>query len=163
MTIPFRGRTSRSTYFITSSTFEKRALLQKQQYAELLLEVISENRAKGRFLLHAYVIMPDHIHLLITPGQNILLERAVQFIKGGFSFRMKKELGYSWDVWQTSFYDRRVRDWEEFQRLRQYIHLNPVRRHLVPTAEEYSFSSAKPCIPLDEVPQRLNPLELPVA
>ena len=84
----------------------------------------------------------------------------MQFIKGGFSFRIKKELRYQGEVWQTSFYDRRVRDWEEFRELRRYIHLNPVRRHLVEAAEQYPFSSLKPVIPLDVVPQRLKPLEL---
>jgi putative transposase len=160
MTIPFRGRTSQSTYFITASTFEKKALLQRTEYADLLLNVIHSNRAKGHLLLHEYVLMPDHFHLLLTPGLDVTLERTMQFIKGGFSFRLKKESGYSGEVWQTSFYDRRVRDWEEYQQLRRYIHLNPIRRHLVKSAEEYPLSSLRPTIPLDVVPQRLKPLEI---
>ncbi|MGE5113338.1 MAG: REP-associated tyrosine transposase [Acidobacteriaceae bacterium] len=152
MTIPFRGRTSQSTYFITASTFQKKALLQRSEYGQLLLDVFRANTAKGHFLLHEYVIMPDHFHLLLTPGLDITLERVVQFIKGGFSFRIKKELKYSGEVWQTSFYDRRVRDWEEFQRLRRYIHLNPVKRHLVSSADEYPFSSLRATIPFERGP-----------
>ena len=91
MAIPFRGRTSQSTYFVTSSTFGKKALLQKQENAQLLLDVIVANRTRNHFLLHAYVVMPDHFHLLLTPGQDITVERAMQFIKGGFSFRLKKQ------------------------------------------------------------------------
>jgi len=57
--------------------------------------------------LHEFVLMPDHFHLLITPLST--LERALQLIKGGFSFRAKKELGFLGEIWEKSFYDRRVR------------------------------------------------------
>lgn len=158
MAIPFRGKTSQSTYFITASTFQKRALLQKTEYAQLFLDVLAANRAQRRLSLHGYVIMPDHFHLLLTPQDGTTLERALQFIKGGFSFRIRKELGYLGEVWQTSFYDRRVRDLAEYIRLLRYIHLNPVRRHLVERAEEYSFSSVNSRIELDELPHRLESL-----
>jgi putative transposase len=161
MAIPPRGRTSHSTYFITSSTYQKKALLQRHDYAHLLLDVINSHRNQHRLLLHEYVIMPDHFHLLLTPGDGITIERAMQCVKGGFSFRVKKEFGYSGEVWQTSFYDRRVRDWEEYQQLRRYIHLNPVRRHLVQGSEEFPFSSAKRTTRLDDVPQRLKPVPVP--
>ena len=57
--------------------------------------------------MHEFVIMPDHFHLIITPIE-ITLERAVQFIKGGFSFRLNKGLKLKREVWQTSFVDRRI-------------------------------------------------------
>ena len=83
------------------------------------------------------------------------LEKAVQFIKGGFSFRAREELGIRGEVWQTSFYDHRVRDASEYARFRHYIHMNPVRRGLVPNPEEFPYSSAN--LKLDEVPQWLKP------
>jgi putative transposase len=101
--------------------------------------------------------MPDHFHLLITPGPQVTLERAMQFIKGGFSYRVKKELGLGGERWQTSFCDRRVRDAEEYQRFRTYIQENPVRRGLVKLAEQYPYGSANRKFVLDEVPQRLKP------
>jgi putative transposase len=99
--------------------------------------------------------MPNHIHLLITPISPVPLEKAIQFIKGGFSYRAKKELGFAGEIWQTSFYDRRVRDAEEYSRFRHYIHMNPVRRGLVALPEEFPFSSAH--LALDNVPQWLKP------
>jgi putative transposase len=51
--------------------------------------------------------MPNHFHLLITP--TLTLERAMQVIKGGFSYRARKELGFAGEIWQPSYYDRRVR------------------------------------------------------
>ena len=126
-----RGRTGEWTYFITASTYLKQHLLQSERTALLFIDVLYHYRGEGKYLLHEFVVMPDHFHLLITPGPEVALERAMQFIKGGFSFRAKKELGLAGERWQTSFYDRRVRDAVESQRLRTYIHENPVRRGLV--------------------------------
>jgi putative transposase len=108
-------------------------------------------------LLHEFVLMPNHFHLLITP--TLSLERALQLIKGGFSYRARRELGFAGEIWQTSFYDRRVRGSEDYERFRTYIHQNPVKRGLATAAEEYPYSSAAGFV-LDDVPQRLKPLGL---
>jgi REP-associated tyrosine transposase len=160
MTIPYRGHTGQGTYFITASTYLKQNLFQTERMARLLLDVLHHYRGQGKYLLHEFVIMTDHFHLLITPGRDVTLERVLQLIKGGFSFRAKKELGILGEIWQKSFYDRRVRDAEEYERFRIYIHQNPVRRGLVGSAEEYPYSSANRAFILDEVPQRLKPVSL---
>ncbi len=157
MAIPLRGHTSESTYFVTASTYCKQHLLQSERAALLFIDVLYHYRAENKYLLHEFVVMPDHFHLLITPGPQVTLERAMQFIKGGYSFRVKKEVGLGGERWQTSFYDHRVRDAAEYQRFRTYIHQNPVRRGLVELAERYPYGSANPKFVLDEVPQRLKP------
>jgi putative transposase len=70
-------------------------------------------------------------------------------IKGGFSFRAKKELGFTGEIWQTSFHDRRVRDESAYFGFRAYIHQNPVQAGLVTAAELYQYSSASGKYPLD--------------
>src|SRR5690242_1013943 len=155
MTIPYRGSTGHGTYFITASTFEKAALLQTDRMAQLLLDVLFHYREQRRYLLHEFVIMPNHFHLLITPVVPVTLEKAIQFIKGGFSYRAKHELSFAGEIWQTSFYDHRVRDAEEYGRFRHHIHMNPVRRGIVATPEEFEYSSAR--LRLDEVPHWLKP------
>ena len=110
MTIPCRGHTGQGTYFVTASTYLKENLLQSERMVRLFLDVLQHYRTQGKYLLHEFVIMPNHFHLLITPGHDTTLERALQLIKGGFSFRAKKELGVRGEIWQKSFYDRRVRD-----------------------------------------------------
>ena len=154
MAAPHRGNTGFGTYFITADTFRKHSLFQSDRMAGLLLDVLLSYRAQQKYLLHEFVIMPDHFHLLITP--TLTLERALQLIKGGFSFRAKRELGFGGEIWEKSFHDRRVRDWEEYCAFRRYIHLNPVRRGLVATPEQYPYSSAR-LMALDAVPQRLKP------
>lgn len=117
--------------------------------------MLLDYRAQGKYLLHEFVAMPNHIHLLISPRET--LERSLQLIKGGFSFRIKKELGYAGEVWQSSFYDHRVRDAGEYARFRNYIHENPVRAGPVSAPQEYPYGSASEQWILDEVPQRLKP------
>ncbi|MGB7583318.1 MAG: transposase [Terriglobales bacterium] len=70
------------TFHVTSSTADKRLLLQSDRAARLFLRMLQEYRAQGKFLLHEFVIMPDHFHVLITVGTDTSVERAVQFIKG---------------------------------------------------------------------------------
>ena len=66
---------STRTFFVTSTTAGRRALLQSDRMAQLLVDVLAENRRKRRFLLHEFVIMPNHFHLLLTPAVEIPLER----------------------------------------------------------------------------------------
>lgn len=155
MTIPYRGTTYGGTYFITASANEKQSLFQSEQMAQLFTEVLFHYQRQGKYHLHEFVVMPDHFHLLLTPIIPVTIEKSVQFIKGGFSYRARKELGFAGEIWQSSFYDRRVRDAEEYSRFRHYIHMNPVRRGLVPAPGEYPHSSAR--LKLDEVPQWLKP------
>lgn len=83
----------------------------------------------------------------------------MQLIKGGLSFRAKKEKGFVREMWQPSFYDRRVRDAEEYYAFREYIRHNPRKRGLAIRAEDYRYSSAWPGLVLDEAPQRLKPAD----
>jgi len=151
--------TSESTYFATANVFEKRSLFQVDKIARLFVEVLLDYRMQKKYLLHEFVVMPDHFHLILTPTR-ITLERAMQLVKGGFSFRLNKSLKVKREVWQPSFVDRRVRDSLEYQRFKDYIWQNPVERFLVRSPEEYPYSSAHPSFrsSLDPVPQRLKPI-----
>ena len=123
----------------------------------LFIEIMFEHRAKKKYFLHEFVVMPDHFHLILTPT-GITLERAMQLIKGRFSFELNKALKRKRDLWQPSFFDRRIRNSLEYQKYKDYIWQNPVKRGLVRTPEEYPYSSANPAFTLDPVPQRLKPL-----
>ena len=157
MAIPYRGWTGHDTYFVTASTAGKRGVLQSERMAGLFIENLYHYREQGKYLLHEFVVMPNHFHLLLTPA--VTLERSLQLIKGGFSYRARKELHFIGDIWEGSFHDRRVRDAAEYERLRNYIRKNPVRARL-PAAEQFRFSFANPNWVLDEVPQRLKPVPL---
>jgi putative transposase len=126
--------------------------------AGLFVDVMLHYRKHENYLLHEFVVMPDHFHLLISPLET--LERSMQLIKGGFSFRAKQELGFAHEIWQASFYDRRVRDLEEYFAFREYIRRNAIKRGLVASPEQYPYCSAWPEVQLDDPPQRLKPLSV---
>ncbi len=141
------------TFFITSVTAGRKDVFHHKATADLLVDVFLHYREQGKYLLHDFVVMPDHFHALITPACEISLERAVQFIKGGFSFRLKSSL----PVWQASFTNHRIRDYEDFEGHREYIWMNPVRARLAETPETYPYSSATGRFALDPVPPGLKP------
>jgi putative transposase len=145
------------TYFVTSSTAEKRSLFQVDRYAELFISNLYDYRAKG-YLLHEFVLMRNHFHLLITPTGP--LEKALQFVKGGFSYKVKKEFGTNTDFWQKGFDDHRIRDANDYHIHRLYIYNNPVKKGYCANPAEYLYSSARAGYELDIVPQRLKPFAL---
>lgn len=145
------------TYFLTARTWAGRAVFQSERIAQLFMETLFHYRAEGKYELHEFVLMPNHVHLLLTPGQEVQLERAVQLIKGGFSHRLGVDVGRRLGVWQRGYVDHRIRDAADYARHRAYIQQNPVRAHLVSSPELYPYCSAHPGYPLDAPPQGLKP------
>jgi putative transposase len=154
MAAPPRGNTGYSVYFITASTFQKQNIFQSQRLSVPFIDTLFHYRLQRKYLLHEFVVMPNHFHLLISP--TLSLERALQLIKGGFSYRARKELGFAGEIWQPSYYDRRVRGEEDYMNFKYYIRHNPVKRGLARTPEEYPYSSAYPEFVMDQVPERLQ-------
>jgi len=143
------------TFFVTSVTNGRQALFENANTAELLIETLYFYRAQRRFELHEFVIMPDHFHLIITPAEQIPLEKAVQYIKGGYATAARRELGLS-GVWQPKPTNHRIRDAADYEAHRDYIFENPVRAGLAPYPEDYIFSSAKRRENLDPRPPALK-------
>ncbi len=118
---------------VTSQTWGRRRLFLSEEWAKLFLDTLYNYRPSAG------------------------LERAVQFIKGGFSHRAKKELGSNMEVWQKGFSDHRIRQAADFAMHVDYIRQNPVRKHLCAKSEDYPYSSAFPGFAVDPVPQGLKP------
>lgn len=127
------------TFFVTTKTSVGRRLFQSDRFAALLVDVLRSCVAAKRLQLHDFVIMPDHVHLLLSVRGDISVEKAMQFIKGGFSYRVKKELGYNGEVWQRGFSEVRVEGRQSFERHREYIAQNPARARLVLPGEMYPW------------------------
>lgn len=100
-------------------------------------QTLLELEREGRLELYAYVVMPDHLHLLIKPtGADIA--QAMKLVKGRSSRRINQ--GSSW---QKGYFDFTILKEEQFEEKFNYIHGNPVRRRLVEQAEDYPWSSAR--------------------
>jgi putative transposase len=77
------------TYVLTAVTHQCRRVFQQTTIAELFIATLFRYRDSGKFQLHAFVVMPDHVHVLLTPAPDMAIERAAQLIKGGFSFAVR--------------------------------------------------------------------------
>jgi putative transposase len=146
------------TFFVTSVTWERRPLFRSERAATMFVETLFGYRDRGTFQLYEFVLMPDHVHLLLAPKPSLALERAMQFIKGGYSHRFTKETGPRMEIWERSFTNHRIRDAFDYEKHRSYIRSNPIRARLVKRPQDYPYSSAYPGFSLDEVPQRLKPV-----
>jgi putative transposase len=127
------------TFFATTKTHMGRRLFQSERNATLLIDVLRSCVAEKKFQLLDFVIMPDHLHLLITVRDQMTIEKAMQLIKGRFSYRLKKELGYPGEVWQTGFSESRADTDETIDGYRKYIAQNPVKAGLAETPDQYPY------------------------
>jgi putative transposase len=146
---------SARTFFVTSIAWRRVPIFRVEARARLLIDVLLGYRDQRKYLLHEFVVMPDHIHLLLTPGPEISLERALQFIKGGYSYRLRKVEKIQ--VWQESFTNHRIQDFDDYRKHCEYVRMNPVRARLVKDAEAYPFSSASSAFRVDAMARGLKP------
>ncbi len=130
------------TYSLTTRCDGGRRLLQTERMANLFIEVLHSYMRAGKFTVHEFVVMPNHVHVLITIPGDMSVEKAMQLIKGGFSFRANRELGFCGEVWQRGFSDVRIKDEESFVEHQNYIKNNPVKAGLVSRPGEYAYGSA---------------------
>jgi putative transposase len=131
-----------TTYFITICAHMQQNLFQPDAVAELMIGTLRKYRDAGEFELHEYVVMPNHIHVLLSFNDQQKLGRVIQLIKGGFSHSLRENGIILRAVWEQRYYDRRVRDPQEFAEFSRYIQQNPVRKGLAERAEDYPYSSA---------------------
>ena len=114
------------TYALTAVAHQRRRLFQVTANADLLIATLFRYRDQNRFLLHGFAIMPEHVHVLLTPTETI--ERATQLIKGGYSFA-KRKLGPG-EIWQPGFHAHRITSAEDYRNQLAYIAENPRQRGL---------------------------------
>jgi putative transposase len=133
---------SARTFFATTKTSQGARLLQSERNAMLLVDVLRSYMSAGKFRVHDFVVMPNHLHVLLTVGGDMTIEKAMQLIKGGFSYRLKRESGYLGEVWQRGFSEVRIMDQEGFSRCREYIAKNPVKEGLAAESGEFPYCFA---------------------
>jgi putative transposase len=123
--------------FVTLATQDRRPIFEIARVADLFTDTLLHYRMLGHYKLHAYVVMPDHVHLVLTP-QSITLDQTVSLIKNGFVYRLETEL----PIWEDGFLGYSVANVRDLEIVRAYLHEVPVRANLVPAAEMYPYSSA---------------------
>ena len=135
-------------HFITWSCYQRRPSLGQPDQRDLLLTVLEQMRNRYRFVIIGYVIMPEHIHLLISEPETGTPSTVVQAIKLGFVRRVlrskvRPKPDSAHHLWMRRFYDFNV--WsqpKEVEKLR-YMHRNLVVRGLVQRPEDWRWSSVR--------------------
>jgi putative transposase len=125
-------------HFITVSCYRRQPYLSAPEPKNILEQVIERTRQSHKFALHAYVLMPEHVHLLLSEPENYTLASALRVIKGESSKLLK---GTRKKFWETSYYDFNTFTTGKFIEKVRYIHRNPVARGLVSKPEDYRWSS----------------------
>lgn len=146
------------TYFVTTKTWQSVPVFQVQESAEIVARKILEYRDKKNYLLHEFVLMPNHLHLLLTPAENVSLEKAIQLIKGGSSHEIHIVRGNKIQIWQSGFHESRVKNSTEYKIKADYIRFNAVAAKLVMQPQDWKFCSAAGLYELDPIPQGLKPI-----
>jgi putative transposase len=137
-----RWQQSRDTHFVTFSCYRRRPYLYRGSVATLFLTCLEQTRRRYGFRVYGYVVMPEHVHLLVSEPDVELLCTAVQALKIAVS---RRAFSAGWRAgqpfWQKRNYDHNVRSHEKFVEKLRYIHRNPVRRGLCAEAIAWPWSS----------------------
>ena len=130
-----------STYFITLRVSEEVGQpFINQELANIIVQFLSRDAGK-KYLLQAYVVMPDHLHLILKPIQGCSLAEIMKAIKGGAAYELNKKLGRKGRFWQIENFDHLIRNAQDLSEKWDYVKDNPVKARLVKLAEDYPFSS----------------------
>jgi putative transposase len=138
-----------STYAITISTFQQHRHFQRTANAELFITTLFQYRDKSRFQLHAFAVMPDHVHVLITPAINESTAKCIQYIKGGYSFAARQQS--AGEIWHSGHHEHRIRDIDDFKNQLIYIGNNPARKQY----EDYPYVHTRFLGSIDPIPNHL--------
>jgi REP element-mobilizing transposase RayT len=136
-------------YFVTATTVQRRPLFRHHGAARLFLQELEHCRMEMGFLLLSFVVMPDHVHLVLVPGPGADLSRIMQRVKGRFARALNLARGKAGAVWQPRFYDSAVRTEAQLNRWVRYVEEDPVRARLAASPGAYQFSSAGGALPVD--------------
>ncbi|HEX6881330.1 MAG TPA: transposase [Terriglobales bacterium] len=129
---------SGQSHFVTFSCFHRKPFLITYETKKTFEAVLERTRRLYRFRVYGYVIMPEHVHLLVSEPERRTLAMAIQSLKQAVS-RLTKDAPKPF--WQSRYYDSNLFTYEDFVRALQYIHRNPSRRGLCEKPEDWPWSS----------------------
>ena len=130
-------------YSLTKCSQSGTTLTDEPSVAGTLIDTLFWMDAHGKLVLGAFVIMPDHFHMVASLGE-ISLEHVMRQIGSFTARRINQISGKSGRIWQTGYFDRGVRKSEDINEIFDYVHNNPVRRGFVTKPEDWPFSSLNP-------------------
>lgn len=133
-----RYQSTGDTHFVTFSCFQRRPLLSSTMAKRTFEEALERVRRHYRLRVFGYVVMPEHVHLLVSEPDRADLATAIKSLKQGVARLLIHEHAH---FWQPRYYDFNVHEGRRFSDKLRYIHRNPVKRGLVAKPEDWPWSS----------------------
>ena len=133
-----RFQHSGQSHFVTFCCYHRRRLFNTDASCRIFELALERVRRSYRLNVYSYVIMPEHVHLLLSEPQRDTLADALKSLKQGVSRRWIGDAGH---FWQKRYYDFNIRNYAQFVEKRRYIHRNPVKRGLCECPEDWPWSS----------------------
>lgn len=143
-----RARMAGGVYFFTHVTLGRRPILTQEPSLRALRSAFEAARKVKPFMIDAIVILPDHLHcILVLPAGDVDFAGRWKAIKARYSRLMPRDLesparrARERGFWQRRYWEHRIRDDDDWNRHRDYIHYNPVKHRLTIAAKEWPHSS----------------------
>jgi len=133
-----RFHESGQTHFVTFSCYRRQEAFATGEAARTFEAALERVRRMYYLNVYGYVVMPEHVHLLLGEPERATLAVVLKSLKQGVS---RKLLGEAAHLWQKRYYDFNIRDREQFLEKLRYIHRNPVERGLCERPEDWEWSS----------------------
>jgi len=141
------------SYYITVVTQNRQPILIDN--IELLRDSFRRSKKRYDYVINAIVILPDHIHMIITPKNPKDYSKIIALIKRSFTYgldmKTKEESKFNLSassyrrnlsgVWQKRFYEHTIRDEKDYSKILDYIYINPIKHGLVKNIEDWKYSS----------------------
>ena len=128
-------------YFITTVTDKRKKVFTDKLACELLINVLTYNKFYCDYSVYGFVIMPDHLHLILQPHGTMEISQIIKKNKANFTRYYNKMNNSKGTIWQPGFYDRGLKGMKSVKETLEYIHNNPLRKSLVDDIREYEYSS----------------------
>jgi REP element-mobilizing transposase RayT len=130
-------------YFVTTNIYHRQKIFSNPEIANIVLSAIFFLKEKGYYRIYSFVIMPEHLHLIILPQNKKTVSQIMHSLKSYTAKKINNLLGRSGKIWQDGFYERIIRNENDLREKAIYIENNPVRERLVEEPEKYFYSSTR--------------------
>jgi putative transposase len=137
-----RFQQSGQSHFVTFSCYRRQPFFSASAFFDEFERTLEDMRQRFQMCVYGYVVMPEHVHLLVNEPPEASLAEAIHYLKLSFAKRVRSlRPEANGSFWQKRYYDRNVRSYREFTLKLRYLHRNPVQRGLVQKAEDWRWSS----------------------
>jgi putative transposase len=150
----------RDRFFFVTTNLDRRIVSLNPAECDLILATLADQRQRGDFFLFGFVVMPTHMHLLLSPLNKNLVQ-IMRNLKSRTGFELACRRGIHGPIWQERYFDTIIRRVRNFWQKLEYIHRNPVEASLVKNPEDWEWSSYRHYVKKGENLISLDPVVFP--